>query len=54
MTECTHMVADQVETKICYKCGAKDHSVTQCPDRGRIQGYPFSKCFICKEVGHVR
>jgi len=53
MGECKYMKENKVQTNICYKCGSNEHRLADCPDRGRIQGYPFSKCFICKQVGHV-
>lgn len=54
MQDCKYKIEDNVKTDICYKCGKNGHSVTGCPDRGKIQGYPFSCCFICKQTGHVR
>ena len=54
MNECKYKTEDKIDTNICYKCGKNDHTVAGCPERGKIQGYPFSSCFICKKIGHVR
>ena len=53
MQECKYKAEDKVKTEICYKCGKDDHLIDGCPDKGRIPGYPFSCCFICKQLGHV-
>lgn len=39
------------ETGICFKCGSDTHTSFRCPNK--VQGYPFAKCFICKEQGHI-
>jgi zinc finger CCHC domain-containing protein 9 len=40
-------------TGVCYKCGSTEHSITACKVRLEPGNFPFAKCFICKEMGHL-
>ena len=42
--------------KICYGCGASDHSVFDCPrrdDETTKMDMPFATCFVCQQKGHL-
>ncbi|CAB3404136.1 unnamed protein product [Caenorhabditis bovis] len=37
---------------ICFKCGSTEHSIYSCKKKN-IKGFPFSTCFVCKQMGHL-
>ncbi|KAL5463337.1 hypothetical protein EMCRGX_G032229 [Ephydatia muelleri] len=41
------------KSKICYKCGSGEHNVSDCKTTVPPGHYPFAKCFICGEIGHL-
>ncbi|KAL2920225.1 Zinc finger CCHC domain-containing protein 9 [Polyrhizophydium stewartii] len=39
---------------ICYRCGSLEHALAQCSKKHDSSNpYPFAKCFICKQTGHL-
>ncbi|KAL4609495.1 zinc finger CCHC domain-containing protein 9-like [Arapaima gigas] len=40
---------------ICYRCGSTEHEIQKC--RAKVDpalgDYPFAKCFICSQTGHL-
>lgn len=40
-------------TGICFKCGAATHTSKKCKAKVPEGQYPYAKCFICHEVGHL-
>ncbi|KAM6991431.1 uncharacterized protein RBU47_015908 [Passerculus sandwichensis] len=42
-------------TGICYRCGSTEHDLSQC--RAKVDPaagpFPYAKCFICGEMGHL-
>jgi zinc finger CCHC domain-containing protein 9 len=40
-------------TGICYKCGSTEHAVNKCKTRVEPGSFPYAKCFICNEMGHI-
>ncbi|KAM4809881.1 zinc finger CCHC domain-containing protein 9 [Rhinophrynus dorsalis] len=58
-----HGMADCVEasrcqemgTGICFRCGSTEHEINKC--RAKVDPalgeFPFAKCFICGEMGHL-
>ena len=45
--------SESSETGICFKCGAGDHTSKNCRANVASNEYPYAKCFICDEVGHL-
>lgn len=40
----------------CFKCGSSDHTTKKCKaniDEKLAGAFPFAKCFICQEMGHL-
>ena len=40
-------------TGICFKCGSASHTSKKCKAKVPEGQYPYAKCFICQEVGHL-
>jgi zinc finger CCHC domain-containing protein 9 len=39
---------------ICYRCGSLEHTLNKCSQKPDSKNsLPFSKCFVCKQVGHL-
>ncbi|XP_072038193.1 zinc finger CCHC domain-containing protein 9-like [Amphiura filiformis] len=56
VADCPRALADAEQgTGVCYRCGSTEHDSSQCtaridPNEGE---FPFAKCFICQEMGHL-
>lgn len=54
VTECPEMKKDMTEgAGICYKCGSTEHSIQTCKVKTEPGYFPYAKCFICHETGHI-
>jgi zinc finger CCHC domain-containing protein 9 len=54
VADCPEMQKDNEEgAGICYKCGSTEHSIYKCKVKLEPGQFPFAKCFICHEVGHI-
>ncbi|KAG9463617.1 hypothetical protein GDO78_021407 [Eleutherodactylus coqui] len=56
MAECSEALRCQESgTGICFRCGSTEHEVHKC--RAKVDPalgeFPFAKCFICGEMGHL-
>ncbi|XP_060700022.1 zinc finger CCHC domain-containing protein 9 isoform X2 [Hemiscyllium ocellatum] len=57
MDQCPEMDRDEEESGsgICYRCGSTEHEIRKC--RAKVDPalgeFPFAKCFICGEMGHL-
>ncbi|NXE82001.1 ZCHC9 protein, partial [Cochlearius cochlearius] len=42
-------------TGICYRCGSTEHDISKCRAKvdPAVGPFPYAKCFICGEVGHL-
>ncbi|XP_006037115.1 zinc finger CCHC domain-containing protein 9 [Alligator sinensis] len=42
-------------TGICYRCGSTEHEISKCKAKidPAVGEFPFAKCFICGEMGHL-
>ncbi|XP_004586288.2 zinc finger CCHC domain-containing protein 9 [Ochotona princeps] len=42
-------------TGICYRCGSTEHDITKCKAKvdPALGEFPFAKCFVCGEMGHL-
>lgn len=40
---------------ICYRCGSTEHEIQKCKAKvdPALGDYPFAKCFICGQTGHL-
>ncbi|KPP59386.1 zinc finger CCHC domain-containing protein 9-like [Scleropages formosus] len=40
---------------ICYRCGSTEHEIQKCRSKvdPALGDYPFAKCFICSQTGHL-
>lgn len=54
VNKCPEMEKDSEQgTGICYKCGSTEHSISACKVRLEAGNFPYAKCFICHEMGHI-
>ncbi|XP_009639407.1 zinc finger CCHC domain-containing protein 9 [Egretta garzetta] len=42
-------------TGICYRCGSTEHDISKCRAKvdPAVGPFPYAKCFICGEMGHL-
>ncbi|KAM6303265.1 zinc finger CCHC domain-containing protein 9 [Podargus strigoides] len=42
-------------TGICYRCGSTEHDISKCKAKvdPAVGAFPYAKCFICGEMGHL-
>jgi len=40
-------------SNICFKCGSAEHTAHDCKLTSDKGDFPFAKCFICKQNGHL-
>uniref|UniRef100_A0A4W2C423 CCHC-type domain-containing protein n=1 Tax=Bos indicus x Bos taurus TaxID=30522 RepID=A0A4W2C423_BOBOX len=45
----------EMGTGICYRCGSTEHEITKCKAKvdPALGEFPFAKCFVCGEMGHL-
>ncbi|XP_063037566.1 zinc finger CCHC domain-containing protein 9-like isoform X2 [Melospiza melodia melodia] len=56
VADCPAVLESQdMGTGICYRCGSTEHDLSQC--RAKVDPaaglFPYAKCFICGEMGHL-
>lgn len=56
MADCSEAQrCQEMGTGICFRCGSTEHEVNRC--RAKVDPalgeFPFAKCFICREMGHL-
>ncbi|NXM67605.1 ZCHC9 protein, partial [Serilophus lunatus] len=56
VADCPAVLESQdMGTGICYRCGSTEHDISKC--RARVDPaagpFPYAKCFICGEMGHL-
>ncbi|KAG8456424.1 hypothetical protein GDO86_002269 [Hymenochirus boettgeri] len=56
MADCTEALrCQEMGTGICFRCGSTEHEISRC--RAKVDPalgeFPFAKCFICGEMGHL-
>ncbi|XP_061049237.1 zinc finger CCHC domain-containing protein 9-like [Eubalaena glacialis] len=47
--------SQEMGTGICYRCGSTEHEITKCKAKvdPAFGEFPFAKCFVCGEMGHL-
>ncbi|XP_051848873.1 zinc finger CCHC domain-containing protein 9 isoform X2 [Antechinus flavipes] len=56
IADCPAVLESQdIGTGICYRCGSTEHEITKCKAKvdPAMGEFPFAKCFICGEMGHL-
>ncbi|KAM8792704.1 zinc finger CCHC domain-containing protein 9 [Eudromia elegans] len=56
LADCPAVLESQdMGTGICYRCGSTEHEITKCKAKvdPAIGPFPYAKCFICGEMGHL-
>ncbi|XP_007487435.1 zinc finger CCHC domain-containing protein 9 isoform X2 [Monodelphis domestica] len=56
VADCPAVLESQdMGTGICYRCGSTEHEITKCKAKvdPAMGEFPFAKCFICGEMGHL-
>ncbi|XP_075036145.1 zinc finger CCHC domain-containing protein 9 isoform X2 [Mixophyes fleayi] len=56
MADCAEALrCQEMGTGICFRCGSTEHEINKC--RAKVDPalgeYPYAKCFICGEMGHL-
>ncbi|NXQ27005.1 ZCHC9 protein, partial [Alaudala cheleensis] len=56
VADCPAVLESQdMGTGICYRCGSTEHDLSKC--RAKVDPaagpFPYAKCFICGEMGHL-
>ncbi|XP_075710979.1 zinc finger CCHC domain-containing protein 9 [Rhinoderma darwinii] len=56
MADCSEALrCQEMGTGICFRCGSTEHEVNKC--RAKVDPalgeFPYAKCFICGEMGHL-
>ncbi|NXM07481.1 ZCHC9 protein, partial [Tyrannus savana] len=56
VADCPAVLESQdMGTGICYRCGSTEHDISKC--RAKVDPatgpFPYAKCFICGEMGHL-
>ncbi|NXF37892.1 ZCHC9 protein, partial [Nyctibius bracteatus] len=47
--------SEDMGTGICYRCGSAEHDISKCKAKvdPAVGAFPYAKCFICGEMGHL-
>ncbi|KAM6230316.1 zinc finger CCHC domain-containing protein 9 isoform 1-T2 [Porphyrio hochstetteri] len=47
--------SEEMGTGICYRCGSTEHDISKCRAKvdPSVGPFPYAKCFICGEMGHL-
>ncbi|XP_043918527.1 zinc finger CCHC domain-containing protein 9 [Protopterus annectens] len=56
VADCKEVQQDhEMGTGICYRCGSTEHDVIKCKAKvdPALGEFPYAKCFICGEIGHL-
>ncbi|XP_010012606.1 PREDICTED: zinc finger CCHC domain-containing protein 9, partial [Nestor notabilis] len=56
VADCPAVLESQdMGTGICYRCGSTEHDISKCKAKidPAIGPFPYAKCFICGEMGHL-
>uniref|UniRef100_A0A8C6ZVK4 Zinc finger CCHC-type containing 9 n=1 Tax=Nothoprocta perdicaria TaxID=30464 RepID=A0A8C6ZVK4_NOTPE len=56
MADCPAVLqSEDMGTGICYRCGSTEHEITKCKAKvdPAVGPFPYAKCFICGEMGHL-
>ncbi|NXK76970.1 ZCHC9 protein, partial [Amazona guildingii] len=56
VADCPAVLESQdMGTGICYRCGSTEHDISKCKAKTdpAIGPFPYAKCFICGEMGHL-
>ncbi|NWH48788.1 ZCHC9 protein, partial [Fregata magnificens] len=56
VADCPAVLESQdMGTGICYRCGSTEHDISKCKAKvdPAVGAFPYAKCFICGEMGHL-
>ncbi|KAJ7335810.1 hypothetical protein JRQ81_013751 [Phrynocephalus forsythii] len=56
VADCPAVLKSQdMGTGICYRCGSTEHDISKCKVKidPAVGEFPYAKCFICGEMGHL-
>ncbi|NXW09171.1 ZCHC9 protein, partial [Fregetta grallaria] len=56
VADCPAVLESQdMGTGICYRCGSTEHDISKCKAKAdpAVGAFPYAKCFICGEMGHL-
>ncbi|XP_008933656.1 PREDICTED: zinc finger CCHC domain-containing protein 9, partial [Merops nubicus] len=56
VADCPAVLESQdMGTGICYRCGSTEHDIGKCRAKvdPAVGAFPYAKCFICGEMGHL-
>ncbi|XP_014815972.1 PREDICTED: zinc finger CCHC domain-containing protein 9 [Calidris pugnax] len=56
VADCPAVLESQdMGTGICYRCGSTEHDIGKCKAKvdPAVGPFPYAKCFICGEMGHL-
>ncbi|KAK4816646.1 hypothetical protein QYF61_019623 [Mycteria americana] len=56
VADCPAVLESQdMGTGICYRCGSTEHDISKCKAKVdlAVGAFPYAKCFICGEMGHL-
>ncbi|NXC71169.1 ZCHC9 protein, partial [Anhinga anhinga] len=56
VADCPAVLESQdMGTGICYRCGSTEHDISKCKAKvdPAVGPFPYAKCFICGEMGHL-